>query len=113
MRTIAGCLDLGRVALAPGGDGLAFLGTMSRSRTALAAENLFLRKRLALFWEPQATPRRSSDGTRLARVLLTRCLAWREVLTIAQPATLIRWHRQAFRLLWCWWSRDATSLHPL
>ena len=38
-------------------------------------------------------------------VLLARCFAWREALTIVQPATLLPWHREAFRLLWLWRSR--------
>ncbi len=37
---------------------------------------------------------------RLALVLLARGFVWREVLTIVQPATLLRWHREMFRLLW-------------
>ncbi len=47
MRTIAGCLHLGRVVLGVAADVLTFLGKALRSRTALAAENLLLRKRLA------------------------------------------------------------------
>jgi putative transposase len=77
-----------------------FLGSSLRSRTALAAENLFLRKQLALYRERRVKPRRASDPMRLALVLLARCFAWRAALTIVQPATLLRWHREAFRLLW-------------
>ena len=82
-------IDLGR-----------FLGTSLRSRLALAAENLFLRKQLALYRERQVKPHRASDATRLGLVLLARWFAWREALTIVQPATLLRWHREAFRLFW-------------
>ena len=35
-----------------------------RSRRALAAENLFLRKQLALFQERKVKPRRADDSTR-------------------------------------------------
>lgn len=31
---------------------------------------------------------------------------WRESLTIVQPETVLRWHRQGFRLYWRWKSRD-------
>ena len=48
-----------------------------RSRAALTAENLFLRKQLALYRERQVTPRRASDPLRLTLVLLARCFAWR------------------------------------
>jgi putative transposase len=76
-----------------------------RSRTDLAAENLFLRKQLALYREREVHPRRATDATRLVLVLLARVFPWRAALLIVQPATLIRWHRQAFRLLWRWQSR--------
>ena len=67
-----------------------FAGASLRSRAALAAENLFLRKQLALYREPLVQPRRATDPVRLTLVLLARCFAWREALTIVQPATLVR-----------------------
>ena len=47
-----------------------FLGSLLQSRSALAAENLFLRKQLALYQERQVRPRRATDATRLTMVLL-------------------------------------------
>jgi len=78
----------------------------------LAAENLFLRKQLALYRERQVKPRRASDPLRLTLALLSRCFAWREALTIVQPATLVRWHREAFRLIWRWRSRSGRPRLP-
>src|SRR6202521_242719 len=46
------------------------LGTLSSA--ALKAENLFLRKQLALYAERKTKPRRASDATRLTLVLLSR-----------------------------------------
>jgi putative transposase len=40
-----------------------------RSRAQLSAENLFLRKQLALYMERQVKPRRADDATRIALVL--------------------------------------------
>jgi putative transposase len=57
-------------------------------------------------------PRRPSDPLRLALVLLAGCFAWREALTIVQPATLLRWHREAFRLFWRWRSRPGRPRLP-
>ena len=37
--------------------------------------------------------------------MLARFIEWRPVLPIVQPDTLVRWHRQTFRLLWRWKSR--------
>jgi transposase InsO family protein len=86
-------------------DLLQFIGFGLRSRARLAAENLFLRKQLALYLERQVKPRRASDATRLTLVVLARFIEWRSVLTIVQPDTLVRWHRHAFRLFWRWKSR--------
>jgi len=51
-------------------DGLTFVSLALRSRTQLAAENLFLRKQLAFYRERQVKPRRADDATR--HVKLTR-----------------------------------------
>jgi hypothetical protein len=48
-----------------------------RSRRALAAENLFLRKQLALFQERNVKPHRAHDSTRLIMVILGRMFSWR------------------------------------
>jgi len=103
---------VGRVLTGLGIDLVRFLGASLRSRTALAAENLFLRKQLALYHERQVKPRRASDPLRLTLVLLARWFAWREVLTIVQPGTLLRWHREAFRLFWRWRSRPGRPRLP-
>ena len=76
-----------------------------RSRAQLAAENLFLRKQLALYQERKVKPRRADDATRIILAGLSRFLAWRQLLVIVKPETLIRWHRQGFRLFWRWKSR--------
>jgi putative transposase len=76
-----------------------------RSRAQLAAENLFLRKQLALYLERQVKPRRADDATRMTLVTLARFVEWRRLLTIVKPNTLIRWHRKGFRLFWRWKSR--------
>src|SRR5215469_9049119 len=78
---------------------------VSRSRRALAAENLFLRKQLALFQERKVKPHRANDSTRLIMVPLGRLFDWRDALVNVQPDTFIRWHRKGFRLLWRWKSR--------
>jgi putative transposase len=83
-------------------DGGRFLLLFLRPSPALAAENLFLRKQLALYQERQVKPRRATDATRLALVWLSRWFDWRQALALVQPATFTRWHRQGFRLFWRW-----------
>lgn len=63
-------------------DAVRFIGLTLRSHRALAAENLFLRKQLALYLERQVKPRRARDVSRFTLVLLSRLFAWREALTI-------------------------------
>jgi hypothetical protein len=71
-----------------------------RSHTQLAAENLFLRKQLALYVEREAKPCRVDDATRVALVVLSRLIEWRPLLIVVKPDTLIRWHRKSFQLFW-------------
>ena len=72
----------------------------SRPRVALAAENLFLRKQLALFQERKLRPRRADDSTRWTMATLSQMFQWRDALVNVKPDTLIRWHRKGFRLFW-------------
>ena len=83
-----------------------------RSCAQLVAENLFLRKQLALYQERRVKPRRPDPATRVILVLLSRLLDWRSLLTVVQPDTLIRWHRQGWRLLWRWKSRPGRPPIP-
>ena len=86
-------------------DVLRFVRLSLQPRSALAAENLFLRKQLALYLDRQVKPRRAKAATKLTLVLLSRRFAWREALTVVKPETFIRWHREGFRLFWRWRSK--------
>jgi putative transposase len=77
----------------------------TKSRSALVAENLFLRKQLALFQERKTKPRRADDSTRWLMSFVSRWFDWRNALVVVKPDTLIRWHRKGFRLFWRWESR--------
>src|ERR1700726_3219568 len=88
---------------------LAFFAAHSRS--ALAAENLFLRKQLALFQERKVKPRRADDSTRWMMATLSRVFQWRNSLMSAKPDTLIRWQRKGFRLFWRWKSKPTGRPH--
>jgi transposase InsO family protein len=74
---------------------------------------LFLRKQLALYQERCARPRRLDPATRVTLVLLSRWLDWRSLLTVVQPDTLVRWHRQGWRLFWRWKSRAGRPPIPV
>jgi putative transposase len=45
-------------------------------------------------------PHRVDVATRISLALLARRFDWRGALVVVQPATMIRWHRAGWRLLW-------------
>src|SRR5688572_28102402 len=94
-----------RTALLLVRDLLQLVALACASHKRLAAENLFLRKQLAFYVERKVKPRRLNDATRLALTLLARWIDWRQLLVVVRPETLVRWHRQGFRLFWHWKSR--------
>jgi putative transposase len=81
-------------------DGLLFFRLLFRSRTALSAEVLFLRKQLAFYQERQVQPRRLNDSARFSLILWSRLCNWKEALVIVKPETLIGWQRKSFQLFW-------------
>ena len=83
-------------------DALRYPGLCLRPPAALATENLFLRKQLALYQERHITPKRATHLTQIALMWLARRFDWRQVLVVVQPATFIRWHRQRFQRFWRW-----------
>jgi len=76
-------------------DSLSFFAALLRSRTALVAENLFLRKQLALFQEREKKAKPTTAADRFVFAKLARLFNWRSALVIVQPATLTSWHRTA------------------
>jgi len=82
-----------------------------RTRRAVEAENLFLRKQLALFQERKAKPHRADDSTRWLMSFVSQWFEWRKALVVVKPETLIRWHRKGFRLFWRWKSRPVGRPH--
>jgi transposase InsO family protein len=84
---------------------LTFLRLLFCSRITLLAENLFLRKQLALFQERQVRPQRTTATFRLVMVALGKLFHWRDALVIVKPETFIGWHRAGVRAFWRWKSR--------
>jgi putative transposase len=80
-----------------------------RPRQDLVLENLLLRHQVAVLTRP--TRRRSQARLRLWDKLLwilarRFCAGWREHLSVVTPETVVRWHRQGWRLFWRWKSRS-------
>src|SRR5260370_12206007 len=109
MRTAHSLLRLVSILLDLAQDALQFLLLGTRSSAALRAENIFLRKQLALYLEREAKSRRATDATRISMVLLSRLFAWQNALINVKPETFLSWHRQRFQLLWPWRCRPPSS----
>jgi hypothetical protein len=71
-----------------------------RSSRSIQAENLFLRRQLALYVERGVKPRRIDSITRIALTILSGWFDWRDALVVVRPQTLIRWHRAGWKLFW-------------
>jgi hypothetical protein len=65
-----------------------------RSTRSLKAENLFLRRQLALYVERSAKRRRIDPATRILLSILSRFFDWRDSLVAVRPETMIRWHER-------------------
>jgi transposase InsO family protein len=94
-------------------DAVRFVVLALRPRRVIQAENLFLRRQLALYKERGVKPRRPDPETRVSLALLSRLFDWRTALVAVRPETLIRWHRAGFRLLWRWKSQLGRPPIPL
>ena len=81
-------------------------------RATLVAENLALRQQLAVLHRNAGRPRlRRRD--RIFWVWMSKLwTGWRSTLVLVQPNTVVRWHRQGFRLYWRWNSRVRREGRP-
>src|SRR5437899_1397615 len=93
-------------------EGIRFVMTIARSRVALGAEVLFLRKQLAYYQEHAIRPRRLTDAARLSLVLWSGFFDWKESLAVVTTETFIRWHRKGFKFYWRWKSRGGRPALP-
>ena len=81
-------------------DVIHFIGKLLQTQASLSAENIFLRKQLALYKERKQKPHRANNEERLVLVLLSKLFNWKNALVIVQPETFIKWHRTAFKRFW-------------
>ena len=82
------------------------------SRRRLSAESLALRQQPAILQRSANRPRlRTRD--RIFWGWLSRLWPeWRSALLIVEADTVVRWHRQGFRLYWGWKSAHAKTGRP-
>jgi putative transposase len=79
---------------------LAGLRDLTRSKRQLVLENALLRQQLLVLNRSAKRPRLTrADRVRIV-LLASRLPHWKVALLIVKPETVLRWHRQGFRLFW-------------
>jgi len=85
---------------------LGTIADLSRTKSELVAENALLRQQLIVLKRQVKRPA-CTKADRVLLVFLARMVrAWKQALFLVQPETLLRWHREAFRL---WWKRKSKA----
>lgn len=83
------------VALAAG-----LVADLTRSRRELLLENALLRQQVLVLRRTVKRPALTPLDRGLLVLLASRLRTWASALLIVQPETLLRGHRQGFRLFW-------------
>ncbi len=82
------------------------------SRASLVAENLALRQQLSVLEHSVKRPKLRQRDRRFWVCLSRLWPAWRSVLHIVQPDTVIKWHQQGFKCYWRWKSKPRKAGRP-
>ena len=79
---------------------LGTIADLAKGKSELIVENALLRQQLIILRRQGKRPAcRKTD--RFLLLLLARMVrTWKQALFIVQPATVLRWHRELFRLFW-------------
>ena len=83
-----------------------------RTRRDLVLENLALRRQLMVYERSRRPTELTVADRRFWATLARRWTCWRESLVVVQPATVVRWHRTAWRRYWTWRSRPHRGGRP-
>ena len=71
-----------------------------KSKPELVVENAFLRQQVIVLNRQVARPQLTAKDRGLLVLLASRVQEWKNALLIVKPETLLRWHRQGFKLFW-------------
>jgi len=85
---------------------------LMRSKAELVLENAFLRQQLIVLNRQVKRPALKPHERVLLVVLTSRLRSWKQALTIVQPDTLLRWHRDLYRWLWTQIPEEETTWSP-
>jgi putative transposase len=91
---------------------LALFRTLFAPRLELVAENLALRQQLSVLNRTAKRPKLRSQDRLFWATLSSLWKNWPSALIIVKPDTVIRWHREGFRLYWRRKSKVRNSGRP-
>ena len=83
-----------------------------RRRRDLVLENLVLRQQLAVWERTGRHPTLAAADRRFWSVTARHWRGWRRHVQLVQPATVVGWHRTAWRRYWGWKSRGRPRGRP-
>ena len=89
-----------------------FLRALVVPKFVLAMENLALRQQVAVFKQSVKRPKLRPRDRVFWKWMSILWPDWRSALLIVKPETVVRWHRQGFRLYWCWKSKAGKPGRP-
>lgn len=76
------------------------LRDLTRSKSDLIAENMFLRQQLIMLERQIRRPQLKPRDRQILMLLASRIREWKAALVIVKPETVVSWHRQGFKLFW-------------
>jgi len=76
------------------------LRDLTRSRDQLIAENALLRQQLIVASRKVKRPVFKPHERGLMVLLAAIVCGWRDAVLLVKPETILRWHREGFRLFW-------------
>ena len=87
----------------------------TRSKSQLMLENALLRQQLIVLERQVSRPQLSWRERGMMVLLASKLRGWKDAMLIVQPDTLLRWHRDLFRLVWRYKSKPRLpgGRHPL
>ena len=80
--------------------GIGAAGDLTRTRSELLAENALLRQQVIVLRRSIGRPRLHRDDRLVLLALARLNRRWRDTLRVVSPETLLRWHRDLFKIIW-------------
>jgi hypothetical protein len=91
---------------------LGAVADLTRGRSELVLENAFLRRQVIVLSREKKRAALTNQDRRLLVSSARLLPSWKDALLIVQPDTLIRWHRELFKVMWRRKSKANPKPHP-